>query len=88
MTNNIETFFSCRRLKESRDRIKFGFAGPPASDCEPLAAFLQLYFAYLVRHINEMEFMVSFSAVKELSKPAALTARVTGKIEHDGYTLQ
>ena len=87
MTNDIESFFRRRRPKESRDRIKFGFAGPPASSCEALATFLQLYFANLVGHVDEMEFMVSFSSFKELTKPAALSLRVTGEIEHDGHTF-
>ena len=34
-----------------------------------------------------MEFMVSFSALKELTKPAALRVCVTRKIEHDGHTF-
>jgi len=81
MTNDIEFFIISGCLKIRCDCIELGVCGPGGTSRESFASLSQLAFTEIIRHIDEVQFMLDVGAFNDLSKPLTLISSVARKIE-------
>ena len=82
VSNDIEVLIIRGRLKIRCDCIELGILRSPGrANRESCASLSQLAFTEIIRHVDEVEFMLDVCAFNDLSKPLPLNSSVARKVE-------
>jgi hypothetical protein len=83
MTNDVEFLIFTGRLEVRCNGIELCVGGPGRAGGKCFTSLPQLALAEIIRSVYEVQFVLDVGALKEVSKPLALSSGVAGKVEND-----
>jgi hypothetical protein len=84
MTDDVEPFMLCWRLKIRVDNLEVCLRGPESTSTQPLASVPELTLAQAVWYVYKVQFMRNVCALDQLAKPHTLFLCSGCEIERDG----